>query len=152
MRYTHSLVQRIREREKELSLEKKEDQSFGFYLLSFGGIYIEGAFAGFFPLGFSQDKSLCSFLYGCACLYFSDILDYGYAVMMLNVLRSDITIKIQQFLSVNFPILLSINHLFRKMSKCVMYNFFSFYPLNDKRKHFINFVLLISIVNYLKVR
>ena len=29
-----------------------------FYL--FGGIYIEEDFAGFFPLGFSQDKSLCS--------------------------------------------------------------------------------------------
>ena len=33
------------------------------------------------------------FLYGCACLSFSDPLAYGYAVMMLNVLRSDITIK-----------------------------------------------------------
>ena len=33
-------------------------QSFGFYLLSFWGIYIEEAFAGFFPLGFSQDKSV----------------------------------------------------------------------------------------------
>ena len=33
------------------------------------------------------------FLYGCACLYFSDILAYGYTVIMLNVLRSDITIK-----------------------------------------------------------
>ena len=33
------------------------------------------------------------FLYGCACLYFSDLLAYGYAVMILNVLRSDITIK-----------------------------------------------------------
>ena len=37
------------------------DQSFGFYLLSFWGIYIEEYFAGFFPLGFSQDKSLCYF-------------------------------------------------------------------------------------------
>ena len=34
---------------------------FIFYLLSFWGIYIEQYFAGFFPLGFSQDKSLCSF-------------------------------------------------------------------------------------------
>ena len=34
---------------------------FIFYLLSFWGIYIKEAFAGFFPLGFSQDKSLCSF-------------------------------------------------------------------------------------------
>ena len=32
-------------------------------------------------------------LCGCACLSFSDILDYGYVVMLLNVLRSDITIK-----------------------------------------------------------
>ena len=35
------------------------------------------------------------FLYGCACISFSDLLAYGYAVMILNVLRSDITIKIQ---------------------------------------------------------
>ena len=33
------------------------------------------------------------FLFGCACLSFSYLLAYGYAVMMLNVLRSDITIK-----------------------------------------------------------
>ena len=32
-----------------------------FYLLSFWGFYIEEAFAGFFPLGFSQNKSSCSF-------------------------------------------------------------------------------------------
>ena len=59
----------------------------------FWGIYIEEYFAGFFLLGFSHDKSLCSFLCGSACLYFSDLLAYGYVVMMLNVLRSDITIK-----------------------------------------------------------
>ena len=35
------------------------------------------------------------FLYGCAFLSFSDLLAYGYAVIMLNVLRFDITIKIQ---------------------------------------------------------
>ena len=51
----------MREREKELWLEKKDGWSFGFYLLSFWGIYIEEVFAGFFPLGFAQDKSLCSF-------------------------------------------------------------------------------------------
>ena len=34
---------------------------FWFYPLFFGGIYIEEAFARFFPLGFSQDKYLCSF-------------------------------------------------------------------------------------------
>ena len=33
------------------------------------------------------------FLCDCACLSFSDLLAYGYVVMMLNVLRSDITIK-----------------------------------------------------------
>ena len=33
------------------------------------------------------------FLCGCACLSFSDLLAYGYAAMMLNVLRSYITIK-----------------------------------------------------------
>ena len=33
------------------------------------------------------------FLCGCSFLYFSDLLAYGYAVMMLNVLRYDITIK-----------------------------------------------------------
>ena len=33
----------------------------GFIFYLFGDIYIEEAFAGFFPLGFSQDKSLCSF-------------------------------------------------------------------------------------------
>ena len=38
----------------------------------FWGIYIEEAFAGFFPLGVSHDKSLCSLLYGCAFLSFSD--------------------------------------------------------------------------------
>ena len=71
------------------------DHPFWFYLLSFWGIYIEEAFARFFPLGFSQDKYLCSFLCGCACLAFSDLLAYGYVVMMLNVLRTYITIKIQ---------------------------------------------------------
>ena len=59
----------MRERKKELWLEKKEDQSFGFYLLSFWGIYIEEAFAGFFPLGFSQDKSVCC---SCDTVSFSD--------------------------------------------------------------------------------
>ena len=33
------------------------------------------------------------FLCGCACISFNDLLAYGYAVMMLNVLRSDINIK-----------------------------------------------------------
>ena len=33
------------------------------------------------------------FLCGCAYLYFSDLLAYGYAVMMIKILRYDITIK-----------------------------------------------------------
>ena len=60
--------------------------------LPFWGIYIEEDFVWFFPLGFSQDKSML-FLCVCDFLCFSDLLAYGYAVMMLNVLRSDITIK-----------------------------------------------------------
>ena len=44
-------------------LEKEENQVFdllvGFtFFPFFWGIYIEEAFAGFFPLGFSQDKSV----------------------------------------------------------------------------------------------
>ena len=43
-------------------LEKEENQVFGllvgFTFFSFWGIYIEEDFAGFFPLGFSQDKSV----------------------------------------------------------------------------------------------
>ena len=47
--------------EKEKQLEKEEDQAFISLLVltfTFLGIYIEEAFAGFFPLGFSQDKSV----------------------------------------------------------------------------------------------
>ena len=33
----------------------------GFIFYLFGDIYIEEDFTAFFPLGFSQDKSLCSF-------------------------------------------------------------------------------------------
>ena len=43
-------------------MEKEEDKVFdllvGFTFLPFWGIYIEEVFAGFFPLGFSQDKSV----------------------------------------------------------------------------------------------
>ena len=77
-------------------MEMEEDQSLiAILVLPFiflGHLYWE-AFSGFFPLGFSQDKYLCSFLYGCACLSFNYLLAYGYVVMMLNVLRSYITIK-----------------------------------------------------------
>ena len=92
--HTHLCSALDSERERERVVAGEGGGSvFWFYLLSFWGIYIEEAFVGFFPLGFSEDKYLCSFLCGCACLSFSDIWAYGYAIMMLNVLRSDITIK-----------------------------------------------------------
>ena len=47
--------------------------AFWFYLLYFWGIYIEEAFSRFFPLGFSQDKSLCSF-FMVVLVYLSVIL------------------------------------------------------------------------------
>ena len=58
-------------------MEKEEDQDLiSLLVLSFifWGIYIEEDFVGFFPLWFSQDKSLCSpfVWYGCAYLSFSD--------------------------------------------------------------------------------
>ena len=37
--------------------------------------------------------NLCVLFCGCACLSFIDLLAYGYAVIMLNVIRSEITIK-----------------------------------------------------------
>ena len=45
-------------------MEKEEDQALiSLLVLSFifWDIYIEEAFVGFFPLGFSKDKSMCSF-------------------------------------------------------------------------------------------
>ena len=63
-------------------------------VLSFWGIYIEENFARFLPLGFSQDKSLCSF---CMVVLVYILVIFWLMVMMLNVLRSDITIKIQQY-------------------------------------------------------
>ena len=58
---TLTCVAHKRERERVVAGEGG-GSVFWFYLLSFfWGIYIEEAFAGFFPLGFSQDKYLCSF-------------------------------------------------------------------------------------------
>ena len=55
-------------------MEKEEDQALIFLLvLSFWGLYIEEDFVGFFPLGFSQDKSLCSF-FMVVLVYLSVIL------------------------------------------------------------------------------
>ena len=70
----------MREREKELWMENKEDQSFGFYLLSFWGIYIKEAFARFFPLGFSQDKYFCYF---CVVVLFYISVKFWIMVMLL---------------------------------------------------------------------
>ena len=58
---THTQVCSALVKEREVAGEgggSVFDQSFGFYLLSFWGIYIEEAFARFFPLAFSQDKSV----------------------------------------------------------------------------------------------
>ena len=55
---THShLCSALVEREKQL--EKEEDQDLiSLLVLPFWGIYIKEAFTRFFPLGFSQDKSM----------------------------------------------------------------------------------------------
>ena len=59
-------------------MEKEEDYVFdllvGFTFLPFWGIYIEEAFADFFPLGFSQDN-LC---YSCDTVSFSDPVLYAF--------------------------------------------------------------------------
>ena len=73
---THSHLCSALVKEREVAREgggSVFDQSFGFtfYLL---GIYIEEAFAGFFPLGFSQNKSMC-----CSC----DIVSFSDPVFML---------------------------------------------------------------------
>ena len=56
--HTHLCSALVREREREVAGEGG-GSIFWFYLLCFWGIYIEEAFVGFFPLGFSQDN-LCS--------------------------------------------------------------------------------------------
>ena len=61
MEHTHTHLCSALVREREVARERG-GSLFWFYLLSFWGIYIEEDFDGFFPLGFSQDKSLCSFL------------------------------------------------------------------------------------------
>ena len=48
---------------------------------------------GFLPCGFLGEIFVL-FLCCCACLYFSDLIAYSYDVMMLNLFRSCITIKI----------------------------------------------------------
>ena len=73
---THShLCSALVEREKYL--EKEEDRDLISLLVLpfiFLGIYIEEAFAGFFPLGFSQDKSVC-----CSC----DTISFNDPIYML---------------------------------------------------------------------
>ena len=94
---THTLTwvshKRERERERKSCSWKRKRISFGFYLLSFGASILRKLLLGFSHQGFSRVNLCVLFLCGCACLSFSDLLDYGYVVMMLNVLRYDIAIK-----------------------------------------------------------
>ena len=88
--HTHLCTTHKRERERYLLEGGTPVWGLVFYFLY---ILYKGSFCWvFFPVRVSQDKSLCSFC-GCACLSFSDVLAYGYVVMMLNVIRYDITIK-----------------------------------------------------------
>ena len=59
---THTLTCVAHKRERERAVARAGGGSV-FWVLPFifWGIYIDEAFAGFFPLGFSHDKSLCSF-------------------------------------------------------------------------------------------
>ena len=57
---TLTCVTHKRERERAVAGEGG-GSVFGFYLLSFGASILRKLLLGFFPLGFSQDKSLCSF-------------------------------------------------------------------------------------------
>ena len=58
MEHTHSLVKCISEGERS---RRRRRISLLVLPFIFWGIYIEKDFAGFFPLGFSQDKYLSSF-------------------------------------------------------------------------------------------
>ena len=64
-------------------------------VLSFTFLYIlyRGSFVGFSYSCRVSRINLCVLLCGCTCISFSDPFAYGYAVMMLNVIRSYITIK-----------------------------------------------------------
>ena len=58
---THSHLYSTLVEKREKYLEKEEDQALISLLVLyfiFWGIYIAEAFAGFYPLGFSQDKSV----------------------------------------------------------------------------------------------
>ena len=88
--HTHLCITLVREREVA---GEGGGLVIWFYLLSIWGIYIEEDFAGFFPLGFSKDKSLCSLFHGCACLSFSDPIymifswDFLWTIMDHNMHR-----------------------------------------------------------------
>ena len=64
----------------------------GFVFLLLKHLY-RGMFSMFSSPWVFPKINLCVLLYGCACLFFSDHFAYGYVVMMINVIRSDITIK-----------------------------------------------------------
>ena len=86
----HSLTCEAHRRERERQNKKRREPVFGFVFYT---SYTKEFFAGFSsPWGFPM-INLCVLFFGCACLYFSDIFSYGYVVMMLNVIISEITIK-----------------------------------------------------------
>ena len=64
----------------------------GFYTV-LGRILYRGSFPRFSPPSGFPKINLCVLLCGCACLCFNDLFAHGYVVMMLNIIRSYITIK-----------------------------------------------------------
>ena len=79
-------------RERETYRQGKGTHVWGFVFVLLIHLY-RGSFNGFsYPWGFPR-INICVLLFGCSCLSFNDPFVYGYDVMMLNVIRSCITIK-----------------------------------------------------------
>ena len=91
--HTQLCIMHKREREREREIRWREAHLSGVLFCTFLYILYRGIFLGFsYSCGFSR-INLCVLLCGCTCLCFSDPFSYGYDVMMLNVIRFDITIK-----------------------------------------------------------
>ena len=92
---TDSLIciahRRERERDRDRETEQKEENNW--FWVFFYTSYMEEVFAGFTSPWQFPRINLCVLFCGCACLSFSDLFAYCNTVMMLNVIRSDITIK-----------------------------------------------------------
>ena len=88
--HTHLCIAHMRERETYMLGEGPPFWGLVFVLL----IHLyRGSFIGFsFPWGFPR-INIFVLLCGCAYLSFRDTFVYGYDVMMLNVIRSCISIK-----------------------------------------------------------